>query len=512
MERKWWTLLAVCVATFMLLVDVTIVNVALPSIQRDLHASLTSLQWVIDAYALTLAALLLTAGTLADIVGRRRVFAIGVGVFTGASLVCGLAGDATVLVVARAVQGIGGAAMFATSLALIAQEFRGADRGTAIAAWGSTVGLGVAIGPLVGGALTDGLSWPWIFFVNVPVGAVAILLAALRMAEHANKLARRIDIVGLLTFSTGLFLLVFALLRGNAEGWGSAVIVGALLAAGMLLALFVVVEQRHAQPMFDLALLGKPAFAGVSIATLAIGAGMFAMFLYLSLYLQDVLGYSPLDAGLRFLPLSLLVFFVPAATRRLGERVPARALLGGGLLLVSLGLFLMRGLTANSSWTALLAGFIVAGVGIGLANPAIGATALAVVEPARSGMASGISNTCRMGGVATGIAALGAIFQHRITTTLAENLHPPPAGLAGTVAAGGPRAALHTVPPESKTQLLDVTRHAFLVGLNDILLVGAAIVLVGAIAAVSLIRTQDFHMAKQPPIAQPGAAPTLVET
>jgi hypothetical protein len=210
--------------------------------------------------------------------------------------------------------------------------------------------------------------------------------------------------------------------------------------------------------------------------------------------------------------LSLLVFFVPAATRRLGARVPARALLGGGLLLVSLGLFLMHGLTAGSSWTSLLAGFIVAGVGIGLANPAIGSTALAVVEPARSGMASGISNTCRMGGVATGIAALGAIFQHRITSTLGESLDHPPAGLAGTVAAGGSRAVVHAAPPESRTQLLDVTRHAFLVGLNDILLIGAAIVFVGAIAAVSLIRTSDFHRAQQPPVARPGTAPSLVET
>src|SRR2546426_1027904 len=312
MERKWWTLLAVCVATFMLLLDVTIVNVALPSIQRDLGASLTSLQWSVDAYALTLAALLLTAGTLADRFGRRRIFAIGVGAFTGASLACGLAGSATVLNVARAVQGVGGAAMFATSLALIAQEFSGRERGTAIAAWGSTVGLGVAVGPLVGGALTEGLSWPWIFFVNVPIGLLTIALARARMAEYSNPPAGRIDIAGLLTFSAGLFLLVFALLRGNAEGWGSALIVGSLTAAAVLLTLFVIVERRNERPMFDLTLFGKPAFAGVSMATIAIGAGMFAMFLYLSLYLQDILGYSPLQAGPRLLPLSLLVFFVPA--------------------------------------------------------------------------------------------------------------------------------------------------------------------------------------------------------
>jgi EmrB/QacA subfamily drug resistance transporter len=503
MERKWWTLLAVCAATFMLLLDVTIVNVALPSIQRDLDASLTSLQWVVDAYALTLAALLLTAGTLADRFGRRRVFIVGVGIFSAASLACGLAGSATALNVARALQGVGGAAMFATSLALIAQEFSGPERGTAIAAWGSTVGLGVAIGPLVGGALTDGISWPWIFFVNVPIGLLTLVLARLRMSEFSNPDAGRIDGAGLVTFSAGLFLLVFGLLRGNAEGWGSAVIVASLVAAVVLLVAFVLVERRNPRPMFDLSLFGKPAFTGVSIATIAIGAGMFAMFLYLSLYLQDILGYSPFQAGLRFLPLSLLVFFVPAATRRLGGRVQPRVMLGSGLLLVSAGLLLMHGLGDTSGWTSLLAGLIVAGVGIGLSNPAIGSIALAVVEPARSGMASGISNTCRMGGVATGIAALGAIFQSRISSNLSESLPDQPHGLAGQVASGGTRAIAHGAPDASRTQLTEAARHAFVVALNDILLVGAGILLFGAIAALALIRARDFDR-----VQQPAAAPT----
>jgi EmrB/QacA subfamily drug resistance transporter len=507
MARKWWTLLAVCVATFMLLVDVTIVNVALPSIQRDLHASLTSLQWVVDAYALTLAAVLLTAGTLADILGRKRVFAIGVGVFTLASLACGIAGSATFLNLARGVQGIGGAAMFATSLALIAQEFRGPERATAIAAWGSTVGLAVAVGPLVGGALTEGLSWSWIFFVNVPIGLFALALAGLRMAEFADPEGGRIDTAGLVTFSGGLFLLVFGLLRGNAEGWGSPLIVGTFAGAGALLVLFVLVERRQSRPMLDLSLFGKPAFAGVSLATLAIGAGMFAMFLYLSLYLQDVLGYSPLQAGLRFLPLSLLVFAVPLATRRLAGLVPPRFMLGGGLLLVSSGLLLMHGLDPSSGWTALLAGFLVAGVGIGLANPAIGSTALAVVEPARSGMASGISNTCRLGGVATGIAALGALFQNRVTAVLADRLPHAPSGLARAVASSGVRGVPHPASPSSRAQVVDAARHAFVAGLNEALLVGAAIVFVGAISALTLIRARDFHRAPAVAAAPPGVAP-----
>jgi EmrB/QacA subfamily drug resistance transporter len=493
MERRWWTLLAVCVATFMLLVDITIVNVALPSIQRDLDASLTNLQWVVDAYALMLSALMLTVGSLADRVGRRRVFMLGVLVFTFASLLCGLAPTATLLDLARGLQGVGGAGMFATSLALIAQEFRGREFGTAIAAWGSTVGAAVAIGPLAGGALTEGLGWEWIFFINVPVGAVALSLALLRMSEYVDPESRGIDPGGLVTSSVALFLLVFGLLRGNAEGWGSPVIVASLVGAFVLLAVFVAIERGQARPMLDLSLFRRPAFVGVSLATLALGAGMFSMFFYLSLYLQDILGYSPLHAGLRFLPLTLLVFVIPAATRELTGRVPARVLLGSGLALVSVGLFLMHGIDTDSEWTTLLPGLIVAGIGIGLANPAIGSTALGVVEPAHSGMASGFNNTCRLGGVAIGVAALGAIFQHGIETKLAELAPGAPSGLTDAVASGG----AHGAPP----RLADAAHQAFIAGLNDILLVGAATLLVGTLAAFALIRARDFAGVREPAAA-----------
>jgi EmrB/QacA subfamily drug resistance transporter len=423
------------------------------------------------------------------------MFEVGVLVFTVASLLCGVAPTSTLLDLSRGLQGIGGAAMFATSLALIAQEFRGREFATAIAAWGSTVGAAVAVGPLIGGALTEGLGWEWIFFVNVPVGAVALALAFLRMREYRDPESRGIDLGGLVTSSVALFLFVFGLLRGNAEGWGSPVIVAALVGAVVLLAAFVAIERRQEWPMLDLSLFRRPAFVGVSLGTVSIGAGMFAMFFYLSLYLQDILGYSPLQAGLRFLPLTLLVFFIPAVTRNLSERVPARVMLGSGLALVSLGLFLMHGIHTDSGWTTLLAGLVVAGVGIGLSNPAIGSTALGVVEPTRSGMASGFSNTCRLGGVAIGVAGLGAVFQHRIGTKLAEL--GAPKGLADAIASGGTRAAAHAGPPAARSHLEAAAREAFIAGLNEILLVGAATLLIGAVAAFALIRSRDFAVARR---------------
>ena len=369
MERKWWTLLAVCVATFMLLIDVTIVNVALPDIQSDLDASFSSLQWVIDAYALTLASFLLVAGSIGDRIGRRRVFSFGFALFTVASFVCGISGDATVLNFARGVQGAGAAAMFATALALIAQEFEGRERANAIGIWGATVGGSVAIGPLLGGLITEHLGWEWIFFVNVPVGIAAIVLTETKLANVKATDPQPIDWPGLATFSAGLFLLIFGLIRGNPEGWGSAPIVLSLGAAVLLLVAFLVIESRRENAMLDLSLFRKPSFTGVSIVAFALSAGMFAMFLYLTLYIQGVLGYSPLEAGLRFLPLTVLSFIVAPISGRLLNRVPARAIMGTGLILVALGLLLMHGIDVTDDWTTLLAGSIVAGIGIGLTNP-----------------------------------------------------------------------------------------------------------------------------------------------
>jgi EmrB/QacA subfamily drug resistance transporter len=394
--------------------------------------------------------------------------------------------------------------MFATSLALIAQEFRGPERGTAIAAWGATIGGAVAVGPLVGGALTDGFGWEWIFYVNVPIGIGTVILAQTQAGESRDPDAKRLDWAGLITFSLGLFALIFGLLRGNAEGWGSALIVGSLVAAAVLLVAFVLFEWRQDHAMFDLSLFRKPAFSGVSYGTFTIGAGMFAMFLYITIYMQSVIGMTPLEAGVRFLPLTLFAFIVPLATRNLVAKIPARVPLTIGLTLVGVGLLLMRGAKPDSEWTTLLAGFIVSGLGIGLSNPSIASTALGVVPAARSGMASGINNTMRIAGVATGIAALGAVFQSKIADELTKLLPQAPSGFADGVAASGTQAA-NQAPPQLHDQAVHAAGVAFTDAFNDILLIGALILFSGAVAVFALVRQSDFVPHGPPQQAEPEA-------
>jgi EmrB/QacA subfamily drug resistance transporter len=486
-----WTLVAVCATTFMLLVDITIVNVALPSVQRQLHASLTGLQWVVDAYAVSLAALILTAGALADRFGRKLVFCLGIVLFTVASLLCGVAWNIAALDAARALQGIGGAALFATALALIGAEFQGPARMSAIAIWGATVGFSVAAGPLFGGIITDSLSWRWIFFVNIPVGAAALALAVRAVRESRDPGAQRVDVAGLATFSAALFLIVYGLLRGNNAGWGSAQILGTLIGGVALLGAFLVVEVRQERPMLDVSLFRRPAFVGVQAATFCLGAGMFALFPFISIYLQDVDGFSPLGAGLRFLPITAFVFFVPLVTRKRAAGVELWLLLGGSLAIIAVGLALLEIVSVGSDWTVLLAGFVVAGVGIGLANPTIAGAALRVVDPSRTGMASGISNTCRVGGLAVGVAALGVLLQHRIGTHLAAAGYHGEA-LSAAVASSGLRAA------GGDPRLADAANHAFVSGLRLIFLSGCLVLLVGAGASL-LVRPRRAEVAEQAP-------------
>jgi EmrB/QacA subfamily drug resistance transporter len=506
MERKWWTLLVVCVATFMYLLDITIVNVALPKIAQGLHASFSDLQWVVNAYALMLAALLLTAGALADLLGRRLIFTIGLGLFSLASLLCAVSPSALFLILARGGQGIGGAVMFATSLALLAQEFHGRERGTALGIWGATTGAAVAIGPLVGGALTEAFGWQSIFLINVPIGIAAIAVTLVRVPESRDPEGKRIDWIGTGTFTAALFMLVLALVRADTLGWGSATIVGLLAGSAVLLALFVASQIVQDNAMFDLTLFRKPTFNGAAIVAFAISASMFAMFLYLTLYLQTILSLSPLQTGLRFLPTTVMMFFVAAASGNLSARVPVRLLLSVGLALVGVGLLMMSGLSASSHWTSLLAGFVVAGAGVGLVNPPLASTAIGVVPPQRSGMASGINSTFRQVGIATGIAALGAIFQHELSAKLVPRLaHTPVASHAGqiahAVASGGAQQVLARVPASQRPAATAAIHSAFAGALNEILVVGGIVALTGAALALVLIRARDFAVYGAPEAA-----------
>ncbi len=503
MERKWWTLIVVCVGTFMLLLDITIVNVALPTIARDLKASFSDIQWVIDAYALTLASLLLTAGTLADRLGRRVVYAVGLILFALTSLLCALSPSALFLILARGGQGIGGAIMFATALALLAQEFHGRERGTAFGIWGAAIAASAAVGPLLGGALTEGLGWSSIFYINVPIGLAAAVLAITKLGESRDPDARKIDWIGTLTFTGALFLLMLALIKGNTDGWGSAQIIVLFVVSIILLVGFVAAELLQEQPMFDLTLFRKPTFGGASLAAFAVSATMFAMFLYLTLYIQTLLGYSPLQTGLRFLPFTVISFVAAAGSGNLSSRIPVRFLLGGGLALTGLGLLLMGGLTPTSSWTALLPGFIVAGAGVGLINPALASTAIGVVPPQRSGMASGINNTFRQVGIATGIAALGALFQSKISSQLAPHLAGTPAAgqasqIGKAVAAGGTQQVLQSVPHADRVRAATGVHIAFTSAMNELLLVAGVFALAGAVLVVLLVRGRDFATYTQP--------------
>ncbi len=494
MERKWRVLIVVCVAVFMLLLDITVVNVALPNIQKELHTSFTDLQWVVDAYALTLAAMMLNAGSLGDLLGRKRVFLSGIVVFTVSSAFCGAATTPLWLILARGAQGIGGAAMFAVSLAIISQEFHGRERGTAFGLWGATVGLAVAIGPLVGGALTTYVGWRWIFFVNIPIGIVCVAGGLRELVETRDEEHGGFDLPGLLTLTAGLFSLVLGLLRGNDWGWSSGRVVGLFLAGAVLLGAFAAIELRRRSPMLDFRLFRVPTFTGAQITAFSISSGMFAQFLFLPLYLENVLGYSAVAAGVRFLPLSLVSFVVAPIAGRLSTRVPVRFLLSGGLALCGVALLLMWGIALDSTWTTLLAGFLVAGVGIGLVNAPLASTSVSVVEPRRAGMASGINNTFRQIGIATGIAALGAIFQSRITSHIAASDIPQRfvQPFSEAVSSGATQQALQAVPARLRSQAETLAHSAFISGLNEILLVASIVLFVGAVLALALVRQRDF--------------------
>jgi EmrB/QacA subfamily drug resistance transporter len=520
-DPKWWTLTAVCTGVFMLLLDITIVNVALPDIQQELDASLSDLQWVIDAYALSLAALLLTAGSLADLFGRRRVFVIGLVVFTVGSVACGAAQDIFFLQVSRAFQGIGGAAMFSTALALLAAAFHGKDRGTAFGVFGATTGVAVAIGPVLGGALTSGISWRWIFFVNVPICLVALAVSLTRVVESKDRHAGRPDWIGFVTFSIALAALVYGLIEAGKDGWGTTRVVASFVVSAVLLVLFVVSQLRQEHPMFDLGLLRKPTFTGGLVAAFGVSASIFSLLTYLVIYVQNVLGYSAVATGVRFLFLSVASFFAAAIAGRLSERVPVKWLIAPGFLVLGTGLLLIHGIADDSSWTHLIPGLLVAGVGIGMINPPLASTAVGVVPVARAGMASGVNSTFRQVGIATGIAALGSIFSQQVADAVRPTLAAkvPPQALDGLTAAlsGGqvqPAAQAASAAAaqnggasagqQAHDLIVQVGTSGVVDALNHLTLIAAGIAFASALFSLVLIRQKDFVDRSAP--ARPDAA------
>jgi EmrB/QacA subfamily drug resistance transporter len=471
--RKWWPLVAVCAGAFMLLIDVTIVNVALPDMARALHTTFSDLQWVIDLYALVLAALVLTVGSVADRFGRRRLYVLGLVVFAASSLTCGLAPNVGVLIAARGVQGLGAAAMFATTMALISNSYSGRDRGVAFGVWGAVNGAAAAAGPIIGGLLTTHFGWRWIFLVNLPVSVVAVALTLVVVAESRDPHPRGVDLSGMVSFTVAAAALTYALIRG---AWGSAATLGLLGVAVVAVVVFVLAERHRADPMLDLSLLRNRTFAAMLIAGGLLSAAAWASMAYLSLWLQSVLGESPIQAGLVVLPSALGAFAVSAAIGRVLHTASPRLLIGTGLLLIGAGALAQAVIRANSSWPVVLPGLALVGIGAGLSIAALSATAMAAVPHSSAGMAGGAVSTFRQLGYAFGIAVLGQVFRSGLS-------HAAGPALAGTLSGGEAGAVMAHSPG-----LTPLVHRAFADGLDIMFCVAAGVGVVAGILVFAMVR------------------------
>ena len=456
-NRKWWTLAAVAFGLFMIMLDNTVVNVALPSIERDLHVSISSLEWVVTAYALTFAALLITGGKLGDLFGRRRIFIVGIAIFTLSSLACGLAPSSGFLIGARAVQGVGAALMNPASLSIITATFPPRERGQAIGIWAGVSAMALAIGPLVGGLIVENINWNWIFFINVPVGVVGIIVSQLVIKESRDTSHEQsIDLPGLVTSSAGLFALTYALIEGNRHGWGSPEIMGLFVAAAVLLTAFVLVEHRQRLPMLDLSLFKSGSFTGANIVAMLVSLGMFGVFFYVSLYIQNILGWSPTQAGASFLPMTILIILVAPLAGRASDRIGSRWLMGAGMTLVGTSLLLYQRVGLESTFWTLLPAMLLGGVGMAMTMSPMTAAAMSSVPVDKAGVGSGVLNSFRQLGGSLGIALMGAILASYLTVS--------------------PRS------PEGAQQFVN--------GLHAALLVAAGITFAAAIVSVVLVRTR----------------------
>jgi EmrB/QacA subfamily drug resistance transporter len=483
-NRRWWTLAAMCFALFMIMLDNTVVNVALPSIQKDLGASLSGLEWTVNAYTLTFAVLLVTGGRLGDIFGRRRMFLFGVVTFALSSATIGFAPSEGWLVASRALQGVGAAFMMPATLSIITNAFPPHERGKAIGTWAGVSALALALGPVVGGFLTEYVSWRAIFFLNLPVAAGAVTMTLFAAHESRDDtVARVVDLPGIATLTGGLTALVLALVEGNSWGWGSPGIVALLAGAVVGILAFVAVEMRHRAPMVDFSFFRSRQFIGVNTVAFIVSFSMLAMFFFLALYMQNILGYSPLEAGLRFLPSTLILIVVAPISGRLTDLVGPRLLMAGGLAAVAGSLWWQSGITVDTGYGRLLPAFMVMGLGIGFVMSPMSTAAMNAVDQTKAGVASGILSMSRMVGGTFGVAVIGALVtalgRHRIDEllpgatagqrqALAEGL-----GSAGDGNLAGPVA--------------DATREAFIYALGNGLRVGAVVAAVGAVVSATLV-------------------------
>src|SRR6476646_3747358 len=409
-NKKWWTLGAVSVGLFMIMLDNTVVNVALPSMRSSLDMSLSELEWVVAGYALTFAAFMLTGGMLADYVGRRLIFIVVLAVFTGASLACGLAPNGGFLIGARIVQGLGGALMNPATLSIIAATFAPRERGRAIGIWAGVSAMALAIGPLVGGLLTEHVNWNWIFFINVPVGLIGLLAIPLFIDESRDTSAeQRLDLPGLTASALGLFSLTYGFIEANSYGWTSARILGAFAVAAASLIGFVLLEKHQRAPMLDLSLFRNRTFGGANASMLFVGLAMFGTFFYVSLYMQKVLHYSPVEAGASFLPMTILIILIAPRAGALTDRVGSRWLVGGGMTLLCAMLFYYTQLGAHEAFWAILPGLLIGGVGMGMTMTPVTAAAMSAVAVDKAGVGSAVLNSARQVGGSLGIAVMGAI-------------------------------------------------------------------------------------------------------
>ena len=456
-NKKWWTLAAVAFGLFMIMLDNTVVNVALPSIAKDLHISIAELEWIVTGYALVFAALLITGGKLADMLGRRKIFTIGLAIFSLASLACGLAPNAGFLIGARGVQGVGAALMSPATLSIITATFPPKQRGQAIGIWAGVSALALAIGPLVGGLIVDNIGWNWIFFVNVPIGALGIVVSQLVIKESRDTSHEQsIDLPGLLTSGLALFALSYALIEGNRHGWASGEILGLFAAAAVLLAAFIVLETRQRLPMLDLALFKIPSFVGANTVALLVSLGMFGVFFFISLYVQNILGYSPTKAGAVFLPMTVLIIVIAPIAGKLSDRFGGRWLMGGGMTLLGISLLFYQRAGLHSGFWTLLPALVLGGIGMAMTMSPMTSVAMGSVPIDKAGVGSGVLNSFRQIGGALGIAVMGAI--------VASYLHAPARS------------------PLAKQQFVD--------GLHMALLVSAGITFAAAIVAVVLVRVR----------------------